>query len=147
MTVVLEVVGTAGYTAFSAYTIDVFPREERVRSQAFMRAALNIGFTLGALLGGIALAFDSLKIVEVVPLVTAVIMLLNAAYVSRLPDARHDATPTPPEERALSSGALRNKGFLALNFFDATLSGDLAALRRLRPRAVASIGDVDYQRK
>jgi predicted dienelactone hydrolase len=37
--------------------------------------------------------------------------------------------------------------FLALNFFDGTLGGDRAALKRLKPRAVASIGDVDYQRK
>jgi predicted dienelactone hydrolase len=37
--------------------------------------------------------------------------------------------------------------YLALNFFDATLSGDRAALKRLKPRAVASIGDVVYERK
>ena len=46
-----------------AYTLDVFPHEERVRSQAFMRAALNIGFTVGALIGGLALAFNSDDIV------------------------------------------------------------------------------------
>ncbi len=37
--------------------------------------------------------------------------------------------------------------YLALNFFDGTLNGDRTALKRLKPRAVASIGDVDYQRK
>ena len=36
---------------------------------------------------------------------------------------------------------------LALNFFDATLRGDRAALRRLRPRELASIGDLVYTRK
>ena len=133
MIVVLEVVGTAGYTAFSAYTIDVFPREERVKSQAFMRAALNIGFTLGALLGGLALAFNSNRIVEVVPLVTAAIMVVNAVYVSRLPDAAHDDVPTPPEERALSAGALRNKGFLALNFFDGILGTNQVLLNVVIP--------------
>ena len=30
-----------------------------MRSQAFMRAALNIGFTFGALIGGLALATNS----------------------------------------------------------------------------------------
>ena len=49
----------AGWSGRGAYTIDVFPREERVQSLAFMRAALNIGFTFGALIGGLALAFDS----------------------------------------------------------------------------------------
>ena len=133
MIVVLEVIGTAGYTGFSAYTIDVFPREERVRSQAFMRAALNIGFTLGALLGGLALAFNSNRIVEIVPLVTAVIMMGNAVFVARLPDAAHDDVPTPPEERALSSGALRNKGFLALNFFDGILGTNQVLLNVVIP--------------
>jgi predicted dienelactone hydrolase len=37
--------------------------------------------------------------------------------------------------------------YLAENFFDATLSGDKSALKRLKPRTVASIPDVDYQRK
>jgi predicted dienelactone hydrolase len=37
--------------------------------------------------------------------------------------------------------------YLAENFFEATLSGDKAALKRLKPRTVASIPDVDYQRK
>jgi predicted dienelactone hydrolase len=36
---------------------------------------------------------------------------------------------------------------LALNFFEATLGSDRATARRLRPRAVASLGDVVYQRK
>jgi predicted dienelactone hydrolase len=37
--------------------------------------------------------------------------------------------------------------FLALNFFDATLSGDRKALRRLRPRQLASIEDLIYRNK
>lgn len=37
--------------------------------------------------------------------------------------------------------------YLALNFFDGTLKGNRGALRRLKPRAVAAIGDVSYQRK
>jgi len=37
--------------------------------------------------------------------------------------------------------------YLALNFFDATLSGDRKALRRLRPRGLASIEDLIYRNK
>jgi predicted dienelactone hydrolase len=37
--------------------------------------------------------------------------------------------------------------YLALNFFDATLNGDKAALKRFKPRGLASIGDLVYQRK
>ena len=36
---------------------DVLPPEERVSSRAYMYSALNVGFTLGSLTGGIALAF------------------------------------------------------------------------------------------
>ncbi|MDQ6642435.1 MAG: MFS transporter, partial [Actinomycetota bacterium] len=43
--VALAIVGAGGHTGRGAYTIDAFPREERVRSMAFMRSALNIGFT------------------------------------------------------------------------------------------------------
>ena len=71
MMVVLQIVDTAGWSGRGAYTLDIFPREERVQSQAFMRAALNIGFTLGALIGGLALAFNSDDIVRAVPLLTA----------------------------------------------------------------------------
>ena len=56
-------VSTAGWSGRGAYTLDVFPREERVQSQAFMRAALNIGFTVGAMIGGFALAFNNDDIV------------------------------------------------------------------------------------
>jgi predicted dienelactone hydrolase len=37
--------------------------------------------------------------------------------------------------------------YLALNFFDASLSGDRAALKRLKPRALQSFGDVEYRSK
>ncbi len=87
MMIALELVGVAGWSGRGAYTIDVFPREERVQSQAFMRAALNIGFTLGALIGGLALAFDNDAVVRAVPWLTAVVLLANSFYVTRLPDA------------------------------------------------------------
>jgi MFS family permease len=122
MMIALEVIGGAGWSGRGAYTIDVFPREERVRSQAFMRAALNIGFTFGALLGGLALATDSDAVVRAIPVVTAVILLVNTVWVVRLPDAAHDRTPAPAvagaaaggEDHVIAPGALRNQGFLAL---------------------------------
>ena len=63
-------VGQAGWSGRGAYTIDIFTREERVQSQAFMRAALNIGFTVGALIGGLALATNSDAVVRAVPVLT-----------------------------------------------------------------------------
>ena len=49
MAVVMEVIGALGGTAHGAYTIDVLPPKERVKSRAYMYSALNVGFTLGSL--------------------------------------------------------------------------------------------------
>src|SRR3954468_13317574 len=96
MVVVLQLVANAGWSGRGAYTIDVFPREERVRSMAFMRAALNIGFTVGAAIGGIALAFDNNDVVRVVPWLTSAILFVNALFITRLPDATHDKVDELP---------------------------------------------------
>ena len=78
MMIVLELVGGAGGSGRGAYTLDLFSREERVQSLAFMRAALNIGFTVGALLGGLALATDSDVVIRLVPLAAGTILRANA---------------------------------------------------------------------
>ncbi|MEJ7706760.1 MAG: MFS transporter [Nocardioidaceae bacterium] len=55
MAVGMEVIGALGGAAHGAYTIDVLPPDERVKSRAYMYSALNVGFTLGSLIGGFAL--------------------------------------------------------------------------------------------
>jgi MFS family permease len=132
MMIVLELVGTAGWSGRGAYTLDVFPREERVQSQAFMRAALNIGFTLGALIGGIALAFNNDDLVRAVPWLTAVVLAANAFYITRLPDAEHDQAPPKPDQ-LLKAGALRNKGFLLLSACDGVLGTNQVLLNIVIP--------------
>jgi MFS family permease len=132
MMIVLELVGGAGWSGRGAYTLDVFPHEERVRSQAFMRAALNIGFTLGALLAGMALALNNDSVVRAVPLFTAVVLVLNALYILRLPAAEHDAKPAAAED-LINPGALKNKGFLALSAFDGVLGTNQVLLNIVIP--------------
>ncbi|EWT03578.1 membrane protein [Intrasporangium oryzae NRRL B-24470] len=83
----IELVGAAAGAGRGAYTLDVFSREERVRSLAFMRSALNIGFTVGALIGGLALATNRDDVIRAAPLLTAAILGVNALLISRLPDA------------------------------------------------------------
>ena len=51
-----------------------------------MRAALNIGFTVGALIGGLALATNSDDVVRAVPILTGAILLANTYWITRLPD-------------------------------------------------------------
>jgi MFS family permease len=134
----IELAGTAAWTGAGAYQIAVLPKEERVRSQAFMRAALNIGFTLGALVGGVALAFDSDAVVRAVPVLTAVVLAANALWVTALPDVLPDVASaevvTPLEDVTTQKrSALRNRGFLALNTFDGVLGTNQVLLNVLIP--------------
>jgi len=55
----LSAISAAGNTGRNVYRIAVFPRDVRVRALAYMRAARNVGYTLGALAGGVALAIGS----------------------------------------------------------------------------------------
>jgi predicted MFS family arabinose efflux permease len=78
MAVGMEVIGALGQAAHGAYTIDALPPDERVKSRAYMYSALNVGFTLGSLLGGIALAFRSNDVLHALPWFTAAVFLVNA---------------------------------------------------------------------
>jgi MFS family permease len=118
MAMVMEVVGSLGGAAHGAYTIDVLPPDERVSSRAYMYSALNVGFTLGSMMGGLALAFDSNHVLHALPWFTAVVFLVNAAAILRLPRAAHDQRTA--EERAVKlpgPGPLRNPGWMTSTFF------------------------------
>ena len=130
----IELAGTAAWAGAGAYQIAALPKEERVRSQAFMRAALNIGFTLGALVGGVALAFDSDSLIRAVPVLTAVVLVANALWVMALPDAPDADTESPLEGVTTEKrGALRNRGFLALCTLDGVLNTNQVLLNIVIP--------------
>ncbi len=127
MMIGLGLVQTASRSSRNAYRFDVFPREERVSSNAYFRAARNVGYTLGALLAGIALATNDDDVVRLVPVVTAGLLVLNATLVARLPRAAHHVAAEPLLETAIEAvgekrSALRNRGYLAM----ATLGGVLS---------------------
>jgi hypothetical protein len=132
VTVALELVMTASRSGRGAYTLDAFSGADRIRSLAFMRSARNIGYTLGALLGGLALATGSLDAIRAVPVVTAAVLGVNALLVSRLPAVSHAAGPATSGS-AITPGALRNKGFLAMTFCDGVLSTNQVLLNVVIP--------------
>ncbi|WP_020522017.1 MFS transporter [Catelliglobosispora koreensis] len=118
MAVCMEVIGALGGAAHGAYTIDVLPADERVKSRAYMYSALNVGFTLGSVMGGIALAFQSNAVLHALPWFTAAVFLVNAAAVTRLPKASHDErTPEERKVRIPGPGPMRNPGWLLTTFF------------------------------
>ena len=133
MMVVLEVVSQAGWSGRGAYTIDVFTREERVQSQAFMRAALNIGFTFGALIGGLALATNSDAVIRAVPILTGAILLANTYWITRLPDAPAREKPVHADDAIIKPAALKNRAFLALMTGDGVLGTNQVLLNIVIP--------------
>jgi MFS family permease len=112
-----EVTAQLGQIGWNTYRLAAFPRETRVRSGAYNRAALNVGFTLGALFGGIALATGSLTVIRFIPILTAAILILGAAMIRRLPAAvaapadghapDSPAPPLPPRPRRGSRPGVR----------------------------------------
>ncbi|HEX3932094.1 MAG TPA: MFS transporter [Nocardioides sp.] len=131
----LAVIGTAGTTGRNVYRIAVFPREVRVRALAYMRSARNVGYTLGALAGGIALAIGTRGAIMAVPMLTGGLLILNAAMVSRLPridrpqppatDDHAGAAPAPP--------AWRNLGFVTLSVCNGVLGSNQVLLNVVVP--------------
>jgi MFS family permease len=108
-------VNSVGGAGRGAYSIAIFAREERVRYQAYLRATLNIGFTLGALAGGLALATDDNQVIRLLPVLTAVILGLNAGLIARLPEPEPHRPQAAQSDQpiATSPKALKNRGFLA----------------------------------
>jgi MFS family permease len=131
----LAAISTAGNTGRNVYRIAVFPREVRVRALAYMRAARNVGYTLGALAGGIALAIGTHTAIAAVPILTGVLLVLNAAMVARLPridrpepvvhDDESVGQPAPP--------AWRNVGFVVLAMCNGVLSSNQVLLNVVVP--------------
>ena len=129
MMVVMSVVESGRRAGRGAYSLAVFPRGDRVRYQAYLRAARNVGYTLGALAAGLALATGSDDVVRLVPLVTAALLALNAVLVFRLPNLvgdDHEAyRDTPLEQAAEHAGekrsAMHNRGFVLMSVCNGVL--------------------------
>ena len=117
------VAASAGHTSYQSYVLDALPTKERIDTQAYMYSALNVGFTLGAILGGVALAFDNLTVIRWTPLFAAALMAATAWWISRLPQAPHDLRVASGEarEHVPGPGPVRNLGWILVTFFNGTL--------------------------
>ncbi|MBC2933717.1 MFS transporter [Nocardioides sp. zg-1228] len=131
---VLAIFETAGRNARNVYRIAVFPRAVRVRAMAYMRAARNVGYTLGAGASGVALGIG-LDAVRLIPLVTGALLVLNALLIATVlpavaravPEVQDDGTPVaaPP--------AWRNPGFVVLSVCNGVLSSNQVLLNVVVP--------------
>ncbi|WP_344043501.1 MFS transporter [Nocardioides panacihumi] len=112
-----------GDTSREAYILDVMSREERLSTQAYLYSWLNAGFTLGAILGGAALAFDNLDVIRFTPWFAAALMLANSVSISRMPKAPHDLRVAAGEvrQRIAGPGPIRNVGWILTELFTGTM--------------------------
>ncbi|MBO9522771.1 MAG: MFS transporter [Nocardioidaceae bacterium] len=117
------VAGSAGHSSYQAYVLDALPTKERIETQAYMYSALNVGFTVGAIIGGVSLAFDNLDVVRWTPLFAAALMATTAGWIHRLPQAPHDLRVASGEVRepVPGPGPLRNPGWILVTFFNGVL--------------------------
>ena len=123
MVIIYEIMDNTAGAGRGAYVLEVLPERERISAQAYMYSAMNVGSTMGALLGGIALAFNSLTVMRWMPLFTLAVGLINAFFIMRLPHAEHVRTVHSVDAARPDAGpsALRNRGWLGLSFFSGTL--------------------------
>ncbi len=136
---------TTGKSANRAYVIDVLAPAERIRTQAHLYSALNLGFTLGALIGGIALAAGG-EAVRWAPLLSAVLLAANAVCIARLPRAPHDlrATQRAPREKPAGPGPLRNPGWRLTSFFMGVISTHQVLLKVVIPLWLVEATDAPH---
>jgi MFS family permease len=143
---VLAIFETAGRNARNVYRIAVFPRETRVRAMAYMRAARNVGYTLGAGASGVALGIG-LNAVRLVPLVTGGLLVLNALLIAaRLPAIdRPVHTATIEDTVEAAPAAWRNVGFVVLSVCNGVLSSNQVLLNVVVPLWLVSRTDAPHE--
>ncbi len=132
----LGLVETAARSGRGSYWLQIFPRETRVRGMAYMRSARNVGYTLGAGAGGIALGVGSREAIIGVPLLTAGLLLLNAILISRMPDVAPAASGVEAADGAeVRAGVpgLRNTGFVVLGAANGILGTNQVLLNVVVP--------------
>ena len=140
---VLSLAQALGAGGRGGYTLAAVPRGQRVRVLAFVRSALNIGFTVGALLAGVALATGSLAIVRAIPVATAVVLLVNGLLVSRLPAAGRRTVPPDPRAEP-GARALRNRRFVLLSGLNGLMAVDQVLLSVVFPLWLVSRTDAPH---
>jgi MFS family permease len=98
----------------TSYTGDALPAGTRLRAMAFARSYSNIGFTVGAGLGAVALAANSHAALVAMALTSAAALAVNAVVVARLPRIAV-AVPRGSRGQASRMGAWRDYPYLALS--------------------------------
>lgn len=125
---------TAANTGRNVYRIAIFPRgAARVRALAYMRAARNVGYSLGALASGIALAIGTREAISAVPLLTGALLVINTVMVAALPPVAVEHEQGADDGTATGPPAWRNRGFVTLSLCNGVLTSNQVLLNVVVP--------------
>lgn len=109
------------------------PADQRVHTRAYLRATTNVGISVGAVLGGFAIAADTRAGYLGLILATAAASVTAAAISLRLPTVAPVAAPT----RGPRLVALRDRPFLAFTLLDGLMSMHFSLLTLALPLWIA----------
>jgi MFS family permease len=133
---VLALADVTTSTAKHVYTLQALPPEERVRALAYQRSALNVGFTAGAALSGVAVAVGTRSAYNVVVWGNAAVLLVTAVLIARMP--RVAAVRSGPSRRF---AALADRPFLALSGINGVLQAHTTLFAIVLPLWMVTMTD------
>ncbi|MDG4808386.1 MFS transporter [Micromonospora sp. WMMD1120] len=109
------------------------PPDQRVRTRAYLRATTNVGISVGAVLGGFAIAADTRTAYVALILTAAAASVIAAAVFLRLPTVAPVAAPAHGPRLV----ALRDRPFLAFTLVDGLMSMHFSLLTIALPLWIA----------
>ena len=114
----VSVLGTGSQAARGALIAGSVPKEQQVRTRAYLRSVTNVGWTLGAPLAGIALGYDTRAVYVALILVSVALFLGGALLHLRVPAI----APSPAAKKESKTLALRDRPYVALAGLNAVLT-------------------------
>ncbi|HTJ37636.1 MAG TPA: MFS transporter [Dactylosporangium sp.] len=124
--------GLAG-SGRAVYQAEVLPREDRVRSLAFVRSAMNIGFFAGGAVAAVPLAIGSDWAYRMMVLGNALGLLANALLVARMPEPPETARAERAAGPVRRGAVWRDRPFLALVALCSVLAGHASLTTEVIP--------------
>ena len=119
--------------ARGALIAGAIPADQRVRTRAYLRATTNVGISVGAVLGGFAIAADTRSGYVALILASAAASLAAAVVFLRLPTVAPVAAPANGPRLV----ALRDRPFLAFTLVDGLMSMHFSLLTIALPLWIA----------
>lgn len=115
---------SGAYTAQAALVAAALPPDERITARAYTRSSNNVGFSVGALFGGVALTYDSRPVYVSLLLICAVLYAASAFVYLKLPEVHRVERPVHVRRWEV----LRDKPFAVFGLLNVVLVTNVGIL-------------------